>query len=172
MRMLHFAPEPFFRPVFSREFERYETADFSMPGVDFRVDLQQLPFAASSYDVIFASHVLEHIRDDLAAICEIRRVLSPGGVAILPVPLVCEKTIEYPHPNPDESFHVRAPGPDYFERFAEHFSRVELISSSVFPAKHQLHILESRMDFPNPRAPLRTPMAGSRHEDVVPVCHV
>ena len=32
--------------------------------------------------------VLEHVRDDIKAISEIRRVLKPGGIAIMPVPLV------------------------------------------------------------------------------------
>ena len=88
MKMLHFAPEAFFRRIFSRRFGKYETADLSMKGVDHKVDLQSLPFKAATYDFIFASHVLEHILDDKRAIEEIRRVLKPHGVAILPVPVV------------------------------------------------------------------------------------
>jgi len=39
-------------------------------------------------------------------------VVQMNGIAILPVPLVCEKTLEYPEPNPYEAYHVRAPGMD------------------------------------------------------------
>jgi SAM-dependent methyltransferase len=107
MKMLHVAPEPFLRRHFSRRFGEYETADLLMRGVDHRVDLQNLPFEDATYDFVFAFHVLEHIPDDKRAIREIRRIIKPGGIAVLPVPVVCEKTIEYPQPNPDEAYHVR-----------------------------------------------------------------
>ena len=38
-------------------------------------------------DVVMCNHVLEHIEDDAAAIGEIYRVLAPGGVALITVPL-------------------------------------------------------------------------------------
>lgn len=70
-----------------------------MHGVDYRVDLQALPFENQRYDFIFTSHVLEHIPDDEKGISEIRR---PNGIAIIPVPVVAEKTVEYPEPNSNE----------------------------------------------------------------------
>ena len=121
LKMLHFAPEPFFREFFSQRFGQYETADLKMKGVDHNVDLQHLPFGDKTYDFVFASHVLEHIPDDQKAISEIRRILKPNGIAILPVPIYSEKTIEYPEPNPHESYHVRAPGMDYFDQIRTPF---------------------------------------------------
>lgn len=171
-RMLHFAPEPFFSPMFSWMFANYETADISMPGVDHSVDLQKLPFADASYDVVYASHVLEHVPDDHAAISEIRRILSPGGIAVLPVPIVSPHTIEYPEPNPHETMHVRAPGPDYFNRYALAFARVDVVGSSSFPEKYQVYSYGDMSDVPNSRSPLRIAMEGHRHEDFVPICHV
>lgn len=51
------------------------------PGVDCVADLEsRLPFADDSYDNIFAVHVLEHIRDLLALMAELHRVLRPTGV--------------------------------------------------------------------------------------------
>lgn len=170
-RVLHVAPEPFFRRFFAERFPHYETADLSMRGVDHHVDLVALPFPDASYDVIFASHVLEHIRDDARALAELRRVLRPGGIAILPVPIVAERTVEYPEPNPHESHHVRAPGLDYFERYERHFARVERRGSEQFPARFQLFIYEDRTHWPTQRSPLRPAMAGERHVDVVPVCY-
>ena len=172
LKMLHFAPEPFFTSYFSGKFRTYETADLDMPGVNHHVDLQDLPFADQSYDFVFASHVLEHVPDDHAAITEIRRILKPGGIAILPVPMVAEKTIEYPEANPHEFYHVRAPGFDYYERYRRHFSRVEEYGSDSFPEKHQLFEYEDRTQWPTPECPLRPAMAGEKHRDVVPVCYV
>ena len=41
----------------------------------------------ASYDVVIANHVLEHIPDDRQAMRELFRLLRPGGVALLTVPL-------------------------------------------------------------------------------------
>jgi len=172
MKMLHFAPEQFFRLIFSTQFGKYETADLTMRNVDHKVDLQNLPFDDSSYDFIFASHVLEHIPDDQKAIQEIRRVMKPGGVAILPVPVVCEKTIEYPEANPHEAYHMRAPGLDYFEKYKPCFGRVEVRTSESVPEKYQPFIYEDRSVWPTKECPLRLPMRGERHTDAVPICYV
>ena len=171
-RMLHVAPEKFFIPLFSRRFPEYETADLLLKSVDHTVDLTNLPFKDGSYDIVFASHVLEHIRDDKKAIREVRRVLRPGGIAILPVPVVCSYTIDYPEPNPNEAGHVRAPGPDYFERYREFFARVEVFTSEAYPQEHQVFIYEDRSRWPTKDCPLRPPMQGEKHSDFVPVCFV
>jgi SAM-dependent methyltransferase len=54
--------------------------------VDFVLDIRRLGIAGASLDAVVALHVLEHVDDDRAALAEIRRVLRPGGVAILAVP--------------------------------------------------------------------------------------
>lgn len=171
MKMLHFAPESFLRQTFEDRFAKYETADLYMKGVDHKVDMQNLPFDDASYDFVFASHVLEHIQDDEKAVSEVRRILKRGGVAILPVPIVCEQTIEYPSANPHEAYHVRAPGFDYFERYKQHFSEVRLRTSNSFPEKYQLFIYEDRSVWPTRECPLRVPMKGTKHADVVPICY-
>ena len=172
MRLLHFAPEPFLQEYFAPRFAHYETADLFMPGVDYKVDLTDLPFPDESYDMVFASHVLEHIRDDTRALGEIRRILKPSEVAVLPVPLVAEHTVEYPEPNPNETNHVRAPGyADYFDRYRAVFSRVDLFASDRFPERHQLYVHEDRSRYPSAESPWRQPMQGDRHPDVVPVCY-
>jgi SAM-dependent methyltransferase len=172
LRMLHIAPEPFFRDYFAKRFGRYETADLEMAGVDHQVDLRKLPFENETYDVVFASHVLEHIRDDEQALSEIRRVLKADGMAILPVPIVAYETVEYPEPNPTEAYHVRAPGVDYFKKYERHFARVVRFSSELLPARYQPFIYEDRTRWPTRDMPLRPAMQGERHTDVVPVCYV
>lgn len=170
-RVLHFAPETSLKLIFSRRFQQYETADLSMKAVDHRTDIQHLPFHNETYDFIFASHVLEHIPDDVKAIHEIRRVLRPNGIAILPVPVVCTKTIEYLEANPREEGHVRAPGLDYFAKYERCFRRVEIHSSGSFPAKHQLFVYEDRSVWPTRDWPLRPAMLGEKHLEYVPVCY-
>ena len=171
MRMLHFAPEPCFRALFRGRFGGYETVDLAMEDVDCNVDMRNLPFRDASYDVVMASAVLDYIPDDDRAITEIRRVLKPGGMAILPVSLASPATIEYSEPNPYESGHVRSCGMDYFERYEPHFREVGRISSDSFPDKYQLFVYEDRTRWPNTTSPLRPSMPGEKHLDVVPVCY-
>jgi SAM-dependent methyltransferase len=51
-----------------------------------QADALALPWADAEFDVVIASEVLEHIRDDRRAMAEIRRVLRPGGLAAVTVP--------------------------------------------------------------------------------------
>jgi SAM-dependent methyltransferase len=51
------------------------------------LDVLDLALESNSVDVLFACHVLNMVNDDQVAMNEIFRVLSPGGVAILPVPI-------------------------------------------------------------------------------------
>lgn len=172
MRMLHISPEPFLRRRFAARFGQYETADLEMTDVDYRVNLCDLPFEDTTYDCVYASHVLEHIADDTRALSEIRRVLRPNGIAILPVPIVAPATIEYPVANPREFGHVRAPGPDYFEKYERYFAVVRRYYSDAVPARYQPFIYEDRSQYPSEACPLRPAMSGERHSDVVPVCYV
>jgi SAM-dependent methyltransferase len=51
-----------------------------------RSHIESLPFAASTFDVITALDVLEHINDDLRALDELLRVARDGGVLVITVP--------------------------------------------------------------------------------------
>jgi ubiquinone/menaquinone biosynthesis C-methylase UbiE len=56
--------------------------------VDFReVHNDTLPFADGAFDIVIASHVLEHVADDIRLLSEVHRVLNDGGVAIILVPI-------------------------------------------------------------------------------------
>jgi SAM-dependent methyltransferase len=46
-------------------------------------DAQALPFASASIDVALVMHMLYHVPDRAKAIAEIRRIVRPGGVALV-----------------------------------------------------------------------------------------
>jgi glycosyltransferase involved in cell wall biosynthesis/SAM-dependent methyltransferase len=169
MSMLHFAPENFFRNIFKNTFKTYITADLDGEGVDIKEDLTHMHIGDEAFDFIYASHVLEHIKDDRAALSEIRRVLKPGGIAIIPVPIMSKYTIEYDGPNPHECFHVRCPGEDYYDKYKDFFAKVLLYKSSDFDDKYQICVYENRDAWPQ-TMPLRPSVSGEKHSDIVPVC--
>lgn len=57
-------------------------------GIDCRVGLadQTLPFEGSSFDLVFAGEIIEHVADTDRMLEEIRRVLRPGGHLLLTTP--------------------------------------------------------------------------------------
>lgn len=169
--ILHIAPEPALTEYIQSFAGRYDSGDIKPGRAALTLDLRSMDaIADETYDLVYASHVLEHVDQDARALSEIRRVIKPGGCAILPVPIVVDSTVEYPEPSPTEHFHVRATGPDYFERYESEFGRVDYIRSSDAPDAAQTWTYEKRSGFPNRNAPNRPSQDGDRHEDVVPVC--
>ena len=170
LRVLHMAPERFISSRLRAACASYVSADLYKTDADRREDLTCLSFPDQSFDLVYGSHVLEHIKDDLAAIREVQRVLAPGGIAILPVPIVSDVTVEYAAPNPHECGHVRAPGLDYFERYQPFFENIQVLSSGDFDGDYQVYIYEDRSHWPTPTLPDRRPSPGVKHSDYVPIC--
>lgn len=55
------------------------------------MDMHELAFADGSFDAVYSCHSLEHAYDVRRVGAEFRRVLGPGGVAIVEVPISCER---------------------------------------------------------------------------------
>ncbi|MEX2170568.1 MAG: methyltransferase domain-containing protein [Pirellulales bacterium] len=135
-RVLHVAAERCMEPLFRRELGRnYVTADLMDPRADHQWDVMAIPQPDESFDVIYCSHVLEHVLDDRKALAEFYRVLTTGGWAVLNVPITATQTYEDPSiTDPVErerlfgqKDHVRRYGPDYVNRLREAGFRVEVI---------------------------------------------
>ncbi|MGO1752671.1 MAG: methyltransferase domain-containing protein, partial [Psychroflexus sp.] len=85
-----------------------------------------LPFDENSYDFILCNHVLEHIPDDTKAMQELYRVLKPGGIAILQIPIDSSREVTFEDnsiTDKDERTrifgqydHVRVYGIDYYKK--------------------------------------------------------
>jgi Methyltransferase domain len=73
--------------------------------VDNKVDMQELQGDDQTYDFVFASSALKNLPNVYKAVSKARRILMRNGIAILPVPIVADRTIEYPEPNPSEFGH-------------------------------------------------------------------
>lgn len=49
-------------------------------------DVCKLPFPDSTFDIVFATDIIEHVDNDMAALQELRRVLRSSGRALITVP--------------------------------------------------------------------------------------
>lgn len=70
------------------------TLDVS-PGADYQGTVESTGLPDASFDVVLCTQVLEHCDDPFQGVREIRRILAPGGHAILSVPHVW---FFHPHP--------------------------------------------------------------------------
>ena len=133
--MLHFAPEFGLEQKLRSQFrDTYVTTDLLMEGVDRKEDITAMTFSSNSFDFIYCSNVLEHIEDDSSAIAELFRVLVPGGMAIIQVPIKGKNTYEDPsivdpierYKHFGQSDHVRYYGEDIRDRLSK-------VGFEVFP---------------------------------------
>ena len=137
--VLHVSPENFLRKIFKEKYKSYISSDLYREDVDHQFDIQSIPYPDNSFDMVFASHVLEYVKNDRQAIQEIKRVLRPGGLAFLPVPMLHDKTIDFEE-RPLNKRIIRETGIDYFDRYREVFSEVTVYEPSSFDEKFNLTI--------------------------------
>lgn len=137
-KMLHVAPEPSFGVIFNKSKNiNYLSADLYDQSVMVKMDITDIQYPDNSFDVIFCSHVLEHVMDDKKAMKEFLRVLKPSGWAVLQVPIMAKKTIEDPTiTDPRERLrvfgqhdHVRRYGRDYKDRLREVGFKVQVVKA-------------------------------------------
>jgi SAM-dependent methyltransferase len=148
--MLHIAPEKFLETKLrDRLGKNYITADLLNPRAMVKMDITDIQYPDEYFDVIYCSHVLEHVQDDKMAMREFYRVLKPDGWAILLVPITADKTFEDPSVvDPSERLklfgqkdHVRRYGPDYIDRLREAGFKVKVTHvSDIFDTKDAVRL--------------------------------
>jgi SAM-dependent methyltransferase len=138
-RMLHVAPEPGLAKRFQAHLgDGYLSADLAPGRAMVTMDITDIAGPDEAFDVIFCSHVLEHVDDDQRAMRELHRVLRPGGWAIVLVPVTGDRTFEDPRitdPREREKAfgqedHLRRYGPDIVERLGAAGFAVEVTRAS------------------------------------------
>jgi SAM-dependent methyltransferase len=78
----------------------YEACDIKDNGLlDFVCDLAHLPMPDATYDLVFSSQTLEHVRNPRRVMRELARVTKPGGQLWLTAPLFYEE-----HQKPHDYF--------------------------------------------------------------------
>jgi SAM-dependent methyltransferase len=150
--MLHVAPEPCFEKIFKKHLgQGYISADLKNPRARINLDVTDIHFPDEKFDVIYCSHVLEHVVDDKKALEEFNRVLKSDGWAILLVPIKpdLKRTFEDPSvTDPEErrrlfgqEDHVRRYGPDFVERVQEANFFVEVIKPADFLSEKEIELM-------------------------------
>ncbi|HEY4265002.1 MAG TPA: class I SAM-dependent methyltransferase [Micropepsaceae bacterium] len=96
-KVLHFAPEAGVTAMLKTRVGHYESADIAPGRADRVLNIEAIAAPGASYDCVVCSHVLEHV-DDAKALLEIMRVLKPGGVVLIMLPVIegWAKTYENP----------------------------------------------------------------------------
>jgi SAM-dependent methyltransferase len=107
---------------------------------EFRVvDGIQLPFPDASFDLVTSFQVLEHIADPVPFLAEIRRVLRPGGTALLTTPNAAIRLD--PGMKPWNRFHVREYTATELRELLQHaFQRVRIRGMFGTPTLYNLEI--------------------------------
>jgi ubiquinone/menaquinone biosynthesis C-methylase UbiE len=113
-------------------------------GVRFVSDIGYMGIRDGAFDAIFCIHVLEHALEDRLALAEIRRILKPGGTAIIMVPAhLGPETHEWGRPDPLFCYHVRDYSVHDFRRRLGGFRVEEITPSGLLDAdgreRFQLH---------------------------------
>ena len=160
--VLHISPENFLRKIFKKKYKSYISSDLYREDVDHQFDIQSIPYPDNTFDLVFASHVLEYVKNDRQAIKEIKRVLRPGGLAFLPVPMLHEKTIDFEKRPPNKRI-IRETGIDYFDRYREVFNEVKIYKPDSFDERFNLtidmeDILDSTLEKHNYQLPNLLPV--------------
>jgi SAM-dependent methyltransferase len=130
LTLLHFAPEACMMRYFARRPNvEYIGGDLDPPQGAIRLDLTDIALKPDSVDIVICSHVLEHVPEDARAMREMRRVLRPGGSALIMGPVEYDRPATFEDPTITspaaravafgQSDHVRLYGADFDQRLRD-----------------------------------------------------
>jgi len=139
--MLHVGPEPYLGKQLRKHLgSGYVSADINPGRAMVQMDIAEIQYPNETFDVIYCSHVLEHVPDDRRAISEFYRILKSDGWVVPLVPITADKTFEDASViDPSDRLklfgqqdHVRKYGADYVERLREVGFNVKVTSAFDF----------------------------------------
>jgi SAM-dependent methyltransferase len=85
--VLHFAPETGLANLLKARVGKYQSADITPGKAEIVRNIEAIEEPDARFDCVVCSHVLEHV-DDKKALAEVYRVLKPGGVALIMLPVI------------------------------------------------------------------------------------
>jgi predicted SAM-dependent methyltransferase len=96
----------------------FASFEVSVYGGNNSLDMMDIERENESYDWIVSNHVLEHVADDIQAIQELLRILTPLGVIHIniPNPVYNLETRDWGYPDPKTHGHYRHYGSDFLLR--------------------------------------------------------
>lgn len=144
-RVLHVAPEKIVIPWLVSLSSEYLNIDLYTPAMR-KMDLTDLELRDGSQTLVWCSHVLEYIYDDRKALSEIYRVLEPGGLLVLQVPIDGDLTYEDPNVTSSEDRlakflheeHVRLYGLDLKRRLEQAGFECSVLRSSLLTSQERV----------------------------------
>ncbi len=145
INLLHFAPEVVLYKMFNNmknvnyfpvdlDPEYYESQGLKIRD---KVNMENIQYRDNTFDIIYNSHVLEHVPNDIRAMSELHRVLKQDGICVIMVPMSKNvKTFENPQYNTPElrlkyfgqEDHVRIYGKDFKNRLVSVGFNVEEVT--------------------------------------------
>ena len=162
IKFLHFAPEECLYDFFNEKHNiDYFPVDLNPEnyGVKIRdeVNMESISYESNTFDIIYHSHVLEHVPKDIVAMKELYRVLKPNGYCVIMVPInfslneTLEKE-EYNTPELREKYygqhdHVRYYAMDIVNKLESVGFNVEpIFSEEIFDFKSEMELYKINHD--------------------------
>jgi len=113
--------------------------------VTLKADVRRLPLEAGSVDVVTSFETLEHIADPELFVSEIRRILSPDGVALISTP---NRLHTEALGRPANQYHLQEYAPSELRAIlSQTFGRLEVLGQRVHPGTALTRIGNHRSPF-------------------------
>jgi hypothetical protein len=146
-KVLHVAPETLMIPWLVSISCEYLNVDLHHPAMAMQqMDITATGLPDGGKTLVWCSHVLEHIPDDRKALAELFRILAPGGLLVLQVPIKGDTTLEDPSVTTDEERlekflqedHVRLYGKDLKQRIGDAGFACNMLTTADLPVAEQV----------------------------------
>jgi len=118
---LHFSPDI---SVVPKQFRSYRG---STQGSENALDMYKTGLPAGSFDMVISNHVLELLKDDVAAMRESIRVVGPKGIVhvCVPSPTAVSLTKDWGFADKTKGYHYRVYGADIGKKFCRAITGLE-----------------------------------------------